>query len=106
MKFAYKTFQQSQVESPRQEDVECLIKLLNTIGSQLDENRQEASRQRMRIYFDRIHQLSRSPKLERRVQYALLVRLLTCSSLELSGAISANCEWVSPIKKGLTVMTF
>ncbi len=63
-----------QVESPRQEDVECLIKLLNTIGSQLDENRQEASRQRMRIYFDRIHQLSRSPKLERRVQYALLVR--------------------------------
>ena len=51
--------------------------MLNTIGSQLDENRRQDSMQRMRIYFDRIYQLSKSPKLERRVQYALLVRTLS-----------------------------
>ena len=67
-------FSSAQLDSPRQEDVECLIKLIITIGGQLDENRADASRQRMRIYFERITQLSRSPKLERRVQYALLVR--------------------------------
>lgn len=52
-----------QITTPRQEDIECLCKLMSTVGSQLD-NSAKAGKQHMDIYFDRMEKMSRLSHLE------------------------------------------
>lgn len=52
-----------QITTPRQEDIECLCKLMSTVGSQL-ESSVKAVKQHMDIYFDRMEKMSRLPHLE------------------------------------------
>ncbi len=60
----------SQVDKPRQEDVECMCKMLRTIGRTL-ESRGEKTR--MDVYFTRIAALANNKILESRVRFALQV---------------------------------
>ena len=73
-----------QVSRPKREDVECLSKLLATIGSVLDSPRQDASgridktttqraKNVMDNYFLRINTLSRNERLESRLRFMLQV---------------------------------
>ena len=52
-----------QITTPRQEDIECLCKLMSTVGSQL-ENSVRAVKQHMDAYFDRMDKMSKLPHLE------------------------------------------
>jgi MIF4G domain len=65
-----------QVNDPKPEDVECLAKLMRTIGQELDNSRVQGAKERLTIYFGRIDQLSRSEKLESRIRFML--KVLTC----------------------------
>ncbi len=58
---------------PRPEDLECLAKLLSTIGKQLDDNPNPTNREHMNMYFMRIQQLTRHDKLESRIRFMLQV---------------------------------
>lgn len=60
-----------EMENPRQEDVECLIKMIRTIGQELESSKAAGAKQRMDVYFGRIQALSKSPKLESRVRFGL-----------------------------------
>ena len=62
-----------QVAEPRPEDLECLAKLLSTIGKQLDDNPNPTNREHMNMYFMRIQQLTRHDKLESRIRFMLQV---------------------------------
>ena len=62
-----------QVEKPRREDVECLAKLMATVGSHLD--RHARGREFMDAYFLRINTLKESKSLpESRLRFLLQVR--------------------------------
>lgn len=62
----------SQEENPKGEDVECLCKLLSTIGAPLDAN--PKSKDRMTAYFSRLARLAEHPKLESRHKFMVKVR--------------------------------
>lgn len=64
----------SQVNKPRQEDVECLCKMLRTSGKNLEE---KGERSRMDVYFKRIQALALNKSLDSRVRFALQV---SCSA--------------------------
>ena len=70
-----------QVAEPRPEDLECLAKLLSTIGKQLDDNPNPTNREHMNMYFMRIQQLTRHDKLESRIRFMLQVGTPHCSEL-------------------------
>ncbi|CAL8464440.1 g3975 [Coccomyxa elongata] len=57
----------SEEENPKGEDVECLCKLLSTIGAPLDAN--PKSKDRMIAYFSRLARLAEHPKLESRHKF-------------------------------------
>lgn len=59
------------VDNPEEEDIESLCKLLTTVGKLLDTQR---AGPHMDIYFARMRELSRNPKVNSRMQYMLLVR--------------------------------
>ena len=52
-----------QIETPRTEDVECLCKLMSTVGSQL-ENSTKYVKAHMDAYFERMDKMSKLPNLE------------------------------------------
>lgn len=52
-----------QIETPRVEDIECLCKLMSTVGSQL-ENSQRYVKAHMDAYFDRMDKMTKLPHLE------------------------------------------
>jgi len=52
-----------QIEAPRTEDIECLCKLMSTVGSQL-ENSPKFVKAHMDAYFDRMDKMSKLPTLE------------------------------------------
>ncbi len=60
-----------QVENIKAEDVECLVKLLVTIGAPLDAN--PKNKDRMEAYFSRLGRLSAHPKLESRHKFMVQV---------------------------------
>jgi translation initiation factor 4G len=60
-----------QVENPKAEDVECLCKLLTTIGAQLDAS--PKGYEKMGAYFYRLERLATSPKLESRHRFMIQV---------------------------------
>jgi hypothetical protein len=66
-----------QHENPKAEDIECLCKLLTTIGLQLDTVK---ARAHMDVYFKRIREMSVNPKLESRHRFMLRV----CSNRRLA----------------------
>eukprot|EP00951_Prasinocladus_malaysianus_P031363 scaffold300056_cov49-Prasinocladus_malaysianus.AAC.2 len=57
-----------EVASPEPEDVECLCKLMTTIGQQIDVPK---SKSHMEIYFKRIGQLAQNKTLESRLRFML-----------------------------------
>jgi len=57
-----------EVNKPRQEDVECLCKMLRTSGKNLEE---KGERSRMDVYFKRIQALALNKSLDSRVRFAL-----------------------------------
>lgn len=61
-----------QVENPKAEDVECLCKLLVTIGGMLDANPVK-NKDRMDAYFSRLGRLATHPKLESRHKFMVQV---------------------------------
>ncbi|KAK9816997.1 hypothetical protein WJX72_008042 [[Myrmecia] bisecta] len=77
-----------ETDNPKREDVECLCKLLSTVGRQLDESKRGGkgqARQHMDGYFECIQRLAQSPKL------ALCMRSLLQDTIELRQA-----QWVEP----------
>ncbi|KAK9820051.1 hypothetical protein WJX72_005497 [[Myrmecia] bisecta] len=62
-----------EIDNPKREDVECLCKLLSTVGRQLDESKtgKGQGRQHMDAYFQRIQRLAQSPKLDSRIRFML-----------------------------------
>ena len=63
------------MEEPKREDVECLCKLMSTVGGQLDTGSQKGH-ELMDAYFHRIGRLATSDKLESRLRFLLRVRIL------------------------------
>jgi translation initiation factor 4G len=59
------------VENPKAEDVECLCKLLATIGGQLDQGK---GQERMDAYFLRLNRLKDVPALEARHRFMIQAR--------------------------------
>jgi translation initiation factor 4G len=58
------------VDNPEEEDIESLCKLLSTVGKLLETQRAGPY---MDIYFARMRELSKNPKVSSRMQYMLLV---------------------------------
>ena len=57
-------------QSPRTEDVECLCKLLNTVGGKLDAPTTKAEfKERLSAYFDRMKRLTENTTLESRIRF-------------------------------------
>ncbi len=80
-----------QLERPQREDIECLSKLLATIGGVLDAHRvdnngrmdkgtTQAARNVMDAYFVRIKSMSENQRLESRLRFMLQVIEESCSS--------------------------
>ncbi len=59
---------------PRAEDVECLCKLLTTVGGKLDATTKDEFRNRMKVYFERMKRLTENPALESRIRFMVQVR--------------------------------
>ncbi|KAL3135011.1 hypothetical protein ABBQ32_007959 [Trebouxia sp. C0010 RCD-2024] len=57
------------VEAPKQEDLECLAKLMSTVGRQLDAN--PKAKMYMNAYFERVSMLSKNMTLESRIRFML-----------------------------------
>ena len=83
-----------QEENPKGEDVECLCKLLSTIGAPLDAN--PKSRDRMSAYFSRLARLAEHPKLESRHKFMVKVRTiafrLSSSSIKPHVDVNSKCQ--------------
>ena len=77
-----------QVDSPKREDVECLCKLMATVGGQLDSGSQKGH-ELMDAYFHRVGRLANSDKLESRLRFMLRVRLHCLCALH--GMFLAAC---------------
>lgn len=56
------------VEAPKQEDLECLAKLMSTVGRQLDTVKAQMY---MNAYFERVAMLSKNMSLESRIRFML-----------------------------------
>ncbi|KAL3146716.1 hypothetical protein ABBQ38_014703 [Trebouxia sp. C0009 RCD-2024] len=56
-------------EAPKQEELECLVKLMSTVGRQLDAN--PKAQMHMNAYFERICMCSRNTTLESRIRFTL-----------------------------------
>ena len=56
-------------ESPKQQDVECLVRLMDTAGQQMEAN--PLAKGHMDAYFERITMLSTNMSLERRIRFML-----------------------------------
>jgi hypothetical protein len=52
-----------QIETPRVEDIECLCKLMSTVGSQLEAS-QRYNKTHMDAYFDRMDKMTKLAQLE------------------------------------------
>ena len=61
----------AQVENPKPEDVECLCKLLSTIGVLLDASK---GAERMDVYFLRLNRLKDNPTMEARHRFMIQAR--------------------------------
>ncbi|KAK9839712.1 hypothetical protein WJX81_007820 [Elliptochloris bilobata] len=59
-----------EVDAPKREDVECLCKLMATVGGQLDTGSQKGH-ELMDAYFNRVGRLATSDKLESRLRFLL-----------------------------------
>ena len=64
------------VEAPKQEDLECLAKLMSTVGRQLDAN--PKAKMYMNAYFERVTMLSKNMSLESRIRFMLQVSRCSC----------------------------
>ena len=58
------------VDNPEEEEIESLCKLLATVGSMLDIQK---ARGHLDVYFSRMKDLTKSPKITPRMQYMLQV---------------------------------
>ncbi len=60
------------VAAPKQEDLECLAKLMSTVGRQLDNPN---AKNHMDAYFQRVSMLSKNMSLESRIRFMLQVNI-------------------------------
>ena len=74
------------VAAPKQEDLECLSKLMSTVGRQLDAN--PNAKMYMDAYFERINTLCKNQTLESRIRFMLQASV---SSLCLQAHIWLLC---------------
>lgn len=58
----------AEVAAPKQEDLECLAKLMSTVGRQLDNPK---AKKHMDAYFERVSRLSKNMTLESRIRFML-----------------------------------
>ncbi|KAF8320324.1 ARM repeat-containing protein [Clavulina sp. PMI_390] len=58
----------SNIENPEEEDIESLCRLLNTVGQAMDTDR---ARDHMNVYFSRMSDMAKNPKLSSRVQFMI-----------------------------------
>ena len=63
------------MDNPKREDVECLAKLMTTVGALLETAK---GREKMQVYFSRITALANSQKLESRLRFMLQVQSRPC----------------------------
>jgi translation initiation factor 4G len=63
------------VDNPEEEEIESLCKLLTTVGKLLDSPK---ARSHMDIYFSRMKELAKNPKVNSRMQFMLQVMLSCC----------------------------
>ena len=61
------------VTNPKQEDLECLVKLMSTVGRQLDAN--PNAKMYIDAYFERVHTLSKNMSLDSRIRFMLQASL-------------------------------
>ncbi|KAL6749240.1 hypothetical protein V8C86DRAFT_2852062 [Haematococcus lacustris] len=57
--------------SPRADDIECLCKLLVTVGHKLDSTNKPEHKQAMVAYFERMKRLAVSPTLDSRIRFTI-----------------------------------
>ncbi|KAJ9515573.1 hypothetical protein QJQ45_021731, partial [Haematococcus lacustris] len=57
--------------SPRADDIECLCKLLVTVGHKLDSTNKPEHKQAMFAYFERMKRLAVSPTLDSRIRFTI-----------------------------------
>lgn len=86
------------VAAPKQEDLECLTKLMSTVGLQLDNPNAKQSKMYMDAYFERIMMLTRNQSLESRIRFMLQVSysgpLSTYNNMHaLRSAMSSQCSY-------------
>ena len=67
-----------QTENPKAEEIECLCKLMSTIGHLLDAATSKKGPERMDAYFSRMHKVKEAKSLESRHRFMIQVR--DCSS--------------------------
>ena len=78
------------VEAPKQEDLECLAKLLSTVGRQLDAN--PKAKMYMNAYFERVAMLSKNMSLESRIRF-MLQASLRCCHVQAARAAPDRYSW-------------
>jgi hypothetical protein len=61
--------------NPRPEDIECLVKLLTTVGALLDGTQKPELRTAMNVYFTRLGKLRVLDKLESRIRFMIQARV-------------------------------
>ena len=79
------------VEAPKQEDLECLAKLMSTVGRQLDAN--PKAKLYMNAYFERVAMLSKNMSLESRIRFMLQASLCSCHVQAASAAFDWSATW-------------
>ena len=73
--------------APKQEDLECLAKLMSTVGQQLDANPKAETY--MQTYFQQVAILSKDMRLDSRTRFALKASMCSCCMQ----AASIATEW-------------
>ena len=63
-----------QTENPKAEEIECLCKLMSTIGHLLDAATSKKGPERMDAYFSRMHKVKEAKSLESRHRFLIQVR--------------------------------
>lgn len=69
------------VAAPKQEDLECLAKLMSTVGRQLDAN--PNAKMYMDAYFERVAMLGKNMSLESRIRFMLQVDICHYTNCKL-----------------------
>lgn len=82
----------AQIENPKAEEVECLCKLMSTIGHLLDAGTSKKSAERMDAYFSRMQKVKEAQSLESRHRFMIQVSTHPCWRASLTLPWPAYCN--------------